>query len=392
MTIDRDVFARRFAEATRSALDFARRFIEEALPNAMVFNVQLNSSYDAHARPEARLFPDDSTAAKAFATKGLSAEQVVSLLWRDGYVPEWIDVMVAGVTGTTTLVDLTCCGRFNAREEQLYYTQTDVPPFGVKGPFLPPGWVEGEKFSIHQRTSCWSLAELAVATEHASKVWSLELHGPAFDDDALVHHLDFPNLELLEIDDTALTGKSLAALAKLPALRRLQIGFAEMPSVSFASLPTIATLRSLVLRNVPRLVTGAAHIPKAFPRVRELELASPHPVESDGPLVAQTVQELRLTLPRIPAGLALPPILRSLSLATWEAVESDVVAFLRSCPAALESLTLRRTPVGDAVFDVLDRFEALGHLDVVDTRVTQAMVDRFAKRRPDTKVSPRPPK
>lgn len=67
----------------------------------------------------------------------LKADAVVSLLWRDHRVPEWIDISVWEADMHLTHFDLMCCGRFTAESHRLYYNWTDVPPFGVKGPAYP---------------------------------------------------------------------------------------------------------------------------------------------------------------------------------------------------------------------------------------------------------------
>jgi hypothetical protein len=62
---------------------------------------------------------------------------VVSVLWRDGLVPQWIDISVWDADERATYFELICAGRFMAETHRLYYSWTDVPPFGVKGPVYP---------------------------------------------------------------------------------------------------------------------------------------------------------------------------------------------------------------------------------------------------------------
>ncbi|MFY0532196.1 hypothetical protein [Nannocystis pusilla] len=190
--VERAGFERRFAQAAAQARDFAREFVAERLPDAMIFRVQLNGSYDLHAGPELRLFPQDSQGAGDRAWTGITGEQVVELLWRDGYVPQWVDVAVVGETGEATVIEVLACGRFIDDEAELYYDWTEVAPFGVKGPVLPIDYVQGRRFSLYVRSSCDSLAELDRARQNAAKVWSLRLRGPAFTDAVLGAGLEFP--------------------------------------------------------------------------------------------------------------------------------------------------------------------------------------------------------
>ena len=52
-------------------------------------------------------------------------------------MPEWVNVAVASETGTATVVELTCCGRFTAHDDRLYHRDEGYPPFHVLGPGRP---------------------------------------------------------------------------------------------------------------------------------------------------------------------------------------------------------------------------------------------------------------
>jgi hypothetical protein len=67
----------------------------------------------------------------------LTVDAVVSLLRRDGSVPECIDIIPWEAGEDATYFEVMCCGRFTAESHLLYYNWTDVPPFGVKGPAYP---------------------------------------------------------------------------------------------------------------------------------------------------------------------------------------------------------------------------------------------------------------
>ncbi|MEU8118036.1 hypothetical protein AB0C21_04925 [Spirillospora sp. NPDC049024] len=55
----------------------------------------------------------------------------------------------------------------------------------------------------------------------------------------------------------------------------------------------------------------------------------------------------------------------------------------------MRSLSLRGTPVTDAIVPVLERYD-LDHLDLVDTEVTAPTLSRFRADHPGTRVFPRP--
>jgi hypothetical protein len=152
--LDRGTFESRLRTAARQAVEFARRLVRESLPDEVVFLVYPNQSYDGHPPVgDEVIFPGDSL------PDGLhhgpwAVGQVVDFLWRDGNVPEWIDIQVRGEDGRRTEVALECCGRFTSQDGLLYYPDRDTRPFAVKSPILPPGWESAEvsgKFTLHWR-------------------------------------------------------------------------------------------------------------------------------------------------------------------------------------------------------------------------------------------------
>jgi hypothetical protein len=152
--VQKDTFHEHLVRATRYAFECARRLVSNRLPESFQYLAHLNQSYDGNPlEPGEHAFPDD--VARHGARVGpLSAEQVVELLWREGLVPEWIDISVERTDGTHAFIQLLCCGRFTDRAEHLYYSQTDVCPFGVKSPVLPMDWEEGDgPFDLHWRQS-----------------------------------------------------------------------------------------------------------------------------------------------------------------------------------------------------------------------------------------------
>jgi hypothetical protein len=115
---------------------FATQFVVDMLPETYAFWVELNRSFDGELNADEVVFPDDVE--KHGARVGpLTPEDVVSLLWRDRMVPEWIDITVIAADARATYFELTCCGRFTSQARLLYYDHTEYPPFGVKGPAYP---------------------------------------------------------------------------------------------------------------------------------------------------------------------------------------------------------------------------------------------------------------
>lgn len=131
-------------KATAASVNFARRYVENDLPEAVRFRVLLNQSADNPAETAVRMYPED--VGREFS--GLSEEEVCNLLLRDGRCPQWVDVSVEAQSPTDTRVCLRCCGRFTDDTQRMYYSGGGMGPFGIKSPGLPLDFKEGTKFRV----------------------------------------------------------------------------------------------------------------------------------------------------------------------------------------------------------------------------------------------------
>jgi hypothetical protein len=140
-------FVEHLRRAAELAVTVARKLVLQTLPDSMAYGVYPNQSNDGHPREgDEVIFPNDSLRGLEDYHGPWSEEQVVAFLWREGKIPEWIDVSVEAVARTRTLVALRCCGRFTANDGLHYYNDPGgVPPFGIKSPDLPPRWVSVEE-------------------------------------------------------------------------------------------------------------------------------------------------------------------------------------------------------------------------------------------------------
>lgn len=152
--MEKNLFHQHLIDATGHAFKFATEHVHNHLPDVLRYIVHLNQSFDENPlKPGEHVYPDD-VEQHGEQTGPLLAEQVVALLWRDGTVPEWIDISVVRTDGKHTYMQLLCCGRFTDRKEHLYYLNSGVCPFGIKSPVLPPQWERGnERFDLHWRDS-----------------------------------------------------------------------------------------------------------------------------------------------------------------------------------------------------------------------------------------------
>ena len=150
--MNRPRFEELLLKASRTVVAFTREFVWNPIPDAVQYRVYPNMSYDKH--PDGRIltdYPEDSKLARESLVFS-DPSQVVDFLWREGRVPEWIDVQIKEVSEQHATVELICCGRYTADENAMYYSQSDMGPFGVKGPALPPEWKSDrpkEKFDLY---------------------------------------------------------------------------------------------------------------------------------------------------------------------------------------------------------------------------------------------------
>jgi hypothetical protein len=140
--MDRALFSERAQAACVHAVEFARQFVVQALPNEYLLHVFPNSSCDHNLVDGEVVYPDESLPEHSFLGP-MPVDDFVDRFWRAGLVPEWIDVNVTGLRDNVTLLEVLVCGRFTAHEHLLYHRDRGIPPFHVVGPCLPPEWHDG---------------------------------------------------------------------------------------------------------------------------------------------------------------------------------------------------------------------------------------------------------
>lgn len=147
--LSRATFHKNLKESAILARDFTRTLVTTPLPDDISYSIRYGCSYDGNPlREDEVTFPEDY--GKEAPIKK-SAEEVTSLLWRDGFVPEWINVTVSHEDGERTHIKLECCGRYSQLPAMMYHIQEGRPPFHVLGPSLPPGFENrpGSQFDLY---------------------------------------------------------------------------------------------------------------------------------------------------------------------------------------------------------------------------------------------------
>jgi hypothetical protein len=388
--MDRDIFAERFRRAAHRARDFAHAFVEEALPAQLRFRLQLNASH--HGNPllaGEHLFPADGDPSRQRALSNVDEAGALAAFWRDGLVPEWIDLSVVGETGTATLVGALTCGRFTADDGLLYHQGEGYAPFHVLGPSLPGDHVEGRRFSIYDSVQVWEQDELRRAAQHAERVRALELCGEAFDDAALARLPAFPHLTVLGLSAARVRGPGLAGLTGFPALETLHLYGLDCAQLDVADAPFLAELRSLVMMPAPARPWGIGRWLARLPKLDWLQLSAPEALFLDGSLPRKMTM-VSLSGTRLLGEPRLCEETESLSLGFPGMSEAAIEALLGPV-RAVETLSLDQTAVGDAFARSLARRLDLRRLNVRDTRVTAEGLLALRAEQPRLRTQPRPP-
>jgi ribosomal protein S10 len=102
---------------------------------------------------------------------------------------------------------------------------------------------------------------------------------------------------------------------------------------------------------------------------------------------SSSLHDVSLTAANVAGSTRLPARLDNLTIRLTAAADEDLIALLDGV-THIRSLSLRGTPVSDAIVPVLERYD-LDHLDLVDTEVTAATLSGFRATHPATNVFPR---
>lgn len=151
--ISKQGFQSNFRSATSKAVAFAKTRVINFLPEKIKYLVYMNASNDMEPLEEGECkFSGDPNRKVYFDDL-----EVAEFLWREGKVPEWINVSVCDASDEYTEVRLVCCGRFSSKKEHMYHVQELQAPFHVLGPDLPQGFdlSSGEKFDLKDSAGRW---------------------------------------------------------------------------------------------------------------------------------------------------------------------------------------------------------------------------------------------
>lgn len=387
--MERITFALRLHEAAAAAREFALALVEEELPETVRFRARLNCSYDGKPlRPDETLYPEDSSLERTKRLTRCTEEEVVALLWREGKIPEWIDISVVNEVDSTTILELRCCGRFTSDEELLYHAWQGRPPFHVVGPTLPPKYKEGQRFSIHHRSEAWSPADLEALKSLKDKIWSLELVGQEFDDGSLADLPECPAMHLLQLRQTRVTRQGLSSLNRHHLLRVLNIFPPSSPSLDLTKLPRLRSLTGLNVYNAESVRCAFGNLVLKLPTLHHLMLDCAGVLHLKGRL-PKSMTLLSLRAKTIEGDFAIPAKVETLGLHLQEASDSDLEKLLRKL-RTVRSLDLSGTPVTDRFLGAAAGRWPLKSVNASRTNVSELALREIATSYPGLSILPKP--
>ncbi len=104
--MEESTFKERLARASRETLEFTRKYVVDELPEEYLYIIFPNKHGEAKRLVgDAEVYPEDSLPTGQFIGP-LDADAVTTYLWRNGKVPEWINISVDAVESNATVLQL----------------------------------------------------------------------------------------------------------------------------------------------------------------------------------------------------------------------------------------------------------------------------------------------
>jgi hypothetical protein len=355
----------------------------------MRFRIRLNSSCDSHFRFGVELiFPEDSSLARAEELAECDEEQAFDTLWRNGRVPEWIDVSVIGESGTTTMLQLVCCGRFAREHRLLYHEWEGIPPFHVLGPALPADYEEGRRFSINRDAECMSVRDIERLRLHADKVRSVSLVGSRLGDRVLAGLPELPALEGILLKNRSISGDSLMELYRFPRLCAVRLCLEDSdPFTLPAFTGALPSLERFAIDNAPPRPWGLGEFLGVVPNLRSLAVEARDELFLEG-TCPREMDDVTVSARCLRGLLKLPGKLGFLLVHVAEMRDREIESWLSNV-AQVRRLNLGGTPIGDDLAEALAARLGLAHLDLAGTEVSRDALKRIANAHPKLRLFPR---
>lgn len=134
-------FIAAFDRASAACRENAQGYVGEMLPASLRFD------FVAARRPVDRGGQIKFLGGRLLASGelwGVEPVRARRYLWVDGRIPVWIDLAVHAADDRHTYLLLACSSHVTADDRCLYHQHRGNPPFNVRGPALPAGWISVE--------------------------------------------------------------------------------------------------------------------------------------------------------------------------------------------------------------------------------------------------------
>jgi hypothetical protein len=149
----RSDFETNLRKAIRSTLEATREFVSDDLPSDVRLLIAPNCSFDGNPlKDDEEIYPGEELSPLTTLAPKTEAD-VCACLYRNGKVPEWINLQADSTDEDYTYLVLECCGRFTAMEKHLYHRGGGIPPFNpqVAMPGIDYDVATAGKFPLRQR-------------------------------------------------------------------------------------------------------------------------------------------------------------------------------------------------------------------------------------------------
>lgn len=149
--MDKAQFKQNLEKSLEGLIEFTQEMVVNKLPLKHLFIIKTNCSFDGNQLVEdEEIFPDDKINEWS-SINPANQQTVIDYLWRNGKVPEWINVQVERCDETYTYISLECCGRYTASDKLLYHKNEERPPFHSLSPSIPLRYFDEETDELIQK-------------------------------------------------------------------------------------------------------------------------------------------------------------------------------------------------------------------------------------------------
>lgn len=147
----KEEFKDNFLKALDGLIPFTQEFVINDLPSEVKFIIKPNSSYDGNPLvDDEEIFPNDNVNIDSQMSP-CDFDNAIDYLWRNGKVPEWINVSVYRCDTNYTYVKLESCGRYSGNINNLYHVQEGRPPFHALSPSIPLNYFDQETEDLKEK-------------------------------------------------------------------------------------------------------------------------------------------------------------------------------------------------------------------------------------------------